>query len=612
MGGLTNPPLNIGGPINSLSNTEGLTNSLSNIGGQANPSSNIGGPTNPSSNIGGPTNPTSNTEGPTNPPLNIGGQINSPSNTEGQTNPPSNTEGPTNPPLNIGGPINSPSNTEGPTNPPSNTEGPTNSPSNTRGPTNSPSNTKGPTTSWSNKESPTDPLSNIGGPTGSPNKSSAPTGGKTNSTAPTGVPRKTTPPAGLTHKSTTAQPSLYPSHKPNWGQANLSIPLTIFVNGNYSQELDDTTSPMYQIYSYDFTIVLYALYSSITDFQGVNITGFFNGSIGCRYEVLVAPSNGNPINTTQLLNSIKEAGYTNAQFNVSGKDILYIETNKTDNAIQQALEQNHFEEVLQKACIKSNVCSYDTVCVVNKQVLTCTHKCNANNICSKNGECYVHIDGNVKCRCKKDSTYVYNGHTCKDKVLVFFNGKNTTIIGACAGAAIAFLFLLVIYFVVRWREKRTSKTTDEKLSDPEEIRKDNSQIENVPMDGMGKTNPMYRPHISNHQQEGHGNYYPGERSDRDNIYEDELAYDKGRYYRVLNDPKSRSKALVYQPSNMSSPEKRTETMSKFDDLASKPQPYNRRQEMEHQPFHDMLNTEQPYEIRRPQLMTNAVNSYGYR
>ncbi|XP_021370042.1 uncharacterized protein LOC110461082 [Mizuhopecten yessoensis] len=126
------------------------------------------------------------------------------------------------------------------------------------------------------------------------------------------------------------------------------------------------------------------------------------------------------------------------------------------------------------------------------------------------------------------------------------------------------------------------------------------------MDGMGKTNPMYRPLNSYHQQGRHDKYYPGERSDRDNIYEDELAYDEGRYYRVLNDPESRSKALVYQPSNMSSPEKRTETTSQVEDLASKPPSYNRKQEMEHHPFHDMVNTEQPYAIRRPQLIRNAI------
>ncbi|OWF42424.1 hypothetical protein KP79_PYT24216 [Mizuhopecten yessoensis] len=196
--------------------------------------------------------------------------------------------------------------------------------------------------------------------------------------------------------------------------------------------------------------------------------------------------------------------------------------------------------------------------------------------------------------------------------MVFFSGKNTAIIGASAGAVIACLLLLFIFLGARWRHKRIGKTTDEKLSDPEEIRKDNSQIENVPMDGVGKTNPMYRPDKSDHHDERHGDYYPGERSDRDNIYEDELAYNEGRYYRVLKDPDNRSKAYVYQPSNMSIPDQRSSTASKFDDLDSKPLSYHLRPEREQQSFHDMVDTEQPYSIRRPQIMRSTINSNGYR
>ncbi|XP_033729088.1 uncharacterized protein LOC117318174 [Pecten maximus] len=278
-----------------------------------------------------------------------------------------------------------------------------------------------------------------------------------------------------------------------------------------------------------------------------------------------------------------------------------IELNKTVSAIHMKTAA-----YFSKAC----TCSTYTACQDNGSQIICSHKCDVNNICSKFGDCYVDKKGTVKCRCREDSYYVYKGDTCEEKVLVFFNGKNTAIVGACAGVVVAFLLLLFIYIGARWRHKRTRKGTDEKLSDPREIQRDNYNIENVPLDGVGKTNPAYRP--DQNDRHGHDDHYPADQPTTENVYEEELAYDEGRYYRVLNDPESRSKAFVYQPTNMSIPDHRTSTASKFDDLDSKPPSFYMRPEIEQRRYHEFMDTEHPYSIKRPQIMRSNVNSDGYR
>ncbi|XP_060079454.1 interphotoreceptor matrix proteoglycan 2-like [Ylistrum balloti] len=322
---------------------------------------------------------------------------------------------------------------------------------------------------------------------------------------------------------------------------------------------------------------------------------FSKGSIGCNFTLLLNQAVSNEL---PLVESIKNVQLDN--ITVDGVS-LRIEKSKTNCAIQKALSSKQMED----NCRHSNVCSIDRVCVIKRQRFMCEHKCDVHNMCSNDGECYVNEKGDMKCRCREDSTYIYKGEACKEKVLIFFSGKNTAIIGACAGAVVAFLLLLVIYLGARWRRKRNKQLNDEKMTNPEEIQRENSRIENVPMAGVGKTNPTYRSYKDELNHEG---------NDDDNhgghlVYEDTLAYDEGRYYRVLNDPENRSKAFVYQPSNMSMPDTRTSTASKFDDLDSQPPSFHMRPEIEQRQYQDIV-TAQPYSIKRPQIMYDMGHSKG--
>ncbi|XP_069108893.1 uncharacterized protein [Argopecten irradians] len=294
--------------------------------------------------------------------------------------------------------------------------------------------------------------------------------------------------------------------------------------------------------------------------------------------------------------SLVEVNLKNFSVTVESRT-LDIQFNRTNMAMQQDIRAFFLE-----AC----TCSKYTACREEKNMkFTCSHKCKIStyNKCSKNGDCSVNERGETECRCHEDSYYVYKGDTCQEKVLVFFSGRNTAIIGSCAGALIAVILLLTIYLVARWRNKRIKKGSDEKQSDPKELQRDNSRIENVPMGGVGRANPAYQSRSSdrsNHYEpypgdrSNHYESYPGDRPVKENVYEEELAYNEGRYYRVLNDPESGTKAYVYQPSNISMPDKRTSTASKFDDLESKPPSYYLRPEKEQRPFHDMADRDQRF------------------
>ncbi|XP_048238472.1 uncharacterized protein LOC124112291 [Haliotis rufescens] len=237
------------------------------------------------------------------------------------------------------------------------------------------------------------------------------------------------PTSATRNPETTNQPQTVSTVKPNIERAMFKLTFDVTVNLTFNTDLEDKTTTMFKQYEREFKAKLTEVYLNIPGFVYVEIIGFKNGSIKCNHTCRV--------NVTAASAEVKAA--LNGQGNVTTemKNKRFFNRN-----IKQPFSVNitEVEEslVICKAegiCPKGFKCSGSTV-----KDVRCDSPC-TRDYCNT-GWCYVDLDGQPHCRCKKiPEKVVYSGDRCEEEtdVLMMDKGAIAGISGGVGGGVIVLL-----------------------------------------------------------------------------------------------------------------------------------------------------------------------------
>ncbi|XP_073740290.1 mucin-17 [Callorhinus ursinus] len=250
-------------------------------------------------------------------------------------------------------------------------------------------------------------------------------------------------------------PSIEIEPPPETVSAQMEMTVTV-TSMEYTKELEDRNSVQFQNFSEIFTKEMNIVYLGIPEYQGVNITRLFAGSIVVEHEVILK-TNYTPEYKevlTKVTQEVKEKiqNVTKEQIsrNNTCKSVLCYNTTATKVQTVTVTEYDPAKECRERA--GDDYAAYFFV-EYKEEKPNCINRCMPGFNRSLNcnfGKCQLDRSG-PRCYCLTTDTDWYSGETCE------FSTKKSLVYGLVGAAGAIVLLVLVVLLMFMFRSKKELK-----------------------------------------------------------------------------------------------------------------------------------------------------------
>lgn len=242
------------------------------------------------------------------------------------------------------------------------------------------------------------------------------------------------------------------------------VELTVTVTSeNFTEELQNWSSPQFQKFNATFTKQMDIVYSGIPEYQGVNITRLTSGSVVVEHDVILkaAFTPGYKEAFEKVIKEVEEKIMTVTQDqiirNYTCKDLLCFNTMATKVQNISITPYNPEEECREKA--GKDFAEYFFV-EYKDQTPNCITRCMPGFNISMNcnfGKCKLERSG-PRCYCLATDTDWYSGETCE------FSIKKSLVYGLLGAVGAVVLVILITLLVFVFLSKREVKRQKSKVT----------------------------------------------------------------------------------------------------------------------------------------------------
>ncbi|XP_037669673.1 mucin-17 [Choloepus didactylus] len=243
-------------------------------------------------------------------------------------------------------------------------------------------------------------------------------------------------------------------------QVELSVTVT---NHEFSKELENRSSPVFQEFNATFTKQMNQVYSGIPEYEGVNITRLSSGSVVVEHEVLLKtkfiPEYKEVFkNLTQKVEE-KIMKVTSEQISNNSQCSALLCFNNTATKVQNiTVTQYNPEEECKKAA-GENYAKYFSIEYKDQKpncINPCTPGFNSSMDCNF-GTCKLKLSG-PQCYCLTTETHWYSGETCE------WGTQKSLVYGILGAVGAVILVVIVILLVFMFHSKREVQRQKSKVS----------------------------------------------------------------------------------------------------------------------------------------------------
>ncbi|CAL1531603.1 unnamed protein product, partial [Lymnaea stagnalis] len=230
--------------------------------------------------------------------------------------------------------------------------------------------------------------------------------------------------------------------------AVINVEFDIKFKENYTDALDNQQSDEFKSTSAKYEQLLKAQFQTVTNFKEIIILGFWRGSTGVTYKVVLKAfeNNNQTVNTTKLIQEMQ--AMKSSLMNITGVEPDYV--NKTfDDAVTNFTHV--VTEALQDKCLLENICDAGYECDQASQ--ECFSKCKFLT-CSDRGECYMDRQMNAQCRCRENVTKAYEDDDCSTSPNQVGLSQNEIIaLGTGLGGAVIIIGVIVAMAIHKRKQR---------------------------------------------------------------------------------------------------------------------------------------------------------------
>ncbi|XP_027965809.1 mucin-17-like [Eumetopias jubatus] len=250
-------------------------------------------------------------------------------------------------------------------------------------------------------------------------------------------------------------PSIEIEPPPETVSAQMEMTVTV-TSMEYTKELEDRNSVQFQKFSEIFTKEMNIVYLGIPEYQGVNITRLFAGSIVVEHEVILktnyTPEYKEVLNkvTQEVKEKIQNVTKEQISRNNTCESVLCYNTTATKVQTVTVTEYDPAKECRERA--GDDYAAYFFV-EYKEEKPNCINRCMPGFNRSLNcnfGKCQLDRSG-PRCYCLTTDTDWYSGETCE------FSTKKSLVYGLVGAAGAIMLLVLVVLLMFMFRSKKELK-----------------------------------------------------------------------------------------------------------------------------------------------------------
>ncbi|XP_045140557.1 mucin-17-like [Echinops telfairi] len=255
-------------------------------------------------------------------------------------------------------------------------------------------------------------------------------------------------------------------------QVELSVKVT---NQEFTEQLNDKSSPQFQKFNETFTEQMNIAYSGIPEYAGVNITRLRSGSVVVDHEVLLranfTPEYKEVLETVAKKVEEKITNITKIQIgnNVTCTALLCFNYNDTEVKNLQMTQYDPLVECREK--VGKELAQHFFVEYRGKKpycITACMPGFNGSRDCHS-GKCQLERSG-PRCYCLTTDTHWYRGETCDVGI------QKRLVYGLVGAAGVMLLVVFAVILVFMFRSKREVQRQKSKVSHLYKWHEENSEV----------------------------------------------------------------------------------------------------------------------------------------